>query len=125
MNTEKIIKKLKTKYPKKNIVQNKDEKGEITEIVCEIEPTADHSDWSKAIVVLNKSMPHKHKITTEEYIVKKGVLKLFINGEPILLKEGESYVVRAGNIHNAIGKETWFECISKPGWRVEDFIAVG
>ncbi len=121
MDVEKVIKQLKKKYPNKSIVQNKNKKEIVTEILCEIEPTNEHPDWSNAIVVLDESTKHYHNETTETYKVLKGTLNLFVDNEKIILNKKDTYTITPNKVHHATGNETWFECRSKPGWKFEDY----
>ena len=38
-------------------------------MICEVEPTSDHADYSVAIAVIDQSHPHAHRVSTEEYEV--------------------------------------------------------
>jgi len=120
MNANRVIEKLKTKYPSKRIIKNN--KLNPTEIVCEIEPTKDHPDYSIAIAVIDKLIPHFHKKTLEEYEVLKGTLTLFIGSKKIILNEGEKYTIPLNTIHHAEGHETWIKTTSRPGWTKEDHL---
>jgi mannose-6-phosphate isomerase-like protein (cupin superfamily) len=122
MNTTKIIKELKTKYPGKFILKNNEKNP--TEIICEIEPTQDHPDYSIAIAVIDKSILHFHKKTIEEYEVLKGTLTLFVGSKKIILNEGEKYTIPLNTIHHAEGHKTWIKTTSRPGWTKEDHILV-
>lgn len=122
MNTNKVIAELEKKYPGKTIIKN-DEKNP-TEILCEIEPTGDHSDYSIAIAVIDKSIPHYHQHTTETYRILEGSLNLYLNEEKKHLKKGESYTIKPGIQHYAEGKETWIEATSHPGWTLNDHIVL-
>lgn len=120
MKVQEIIKELQTKYPGKNIIKNREDNT--TEILCEIEPAEKHPNYSKAISVLYKSLPHFHNKTTETYKVLKGNLVLHVGNEIIKLNEGNSYITKPGNVHWAEGDETWIECSSEPGWTSKDHI---
>ena len=122
MNVKKIIQKLSTKYPGKFILKNNEENP--TEIVCEIKPTQDHPDYSIAMAIIDKSIPHYHKKTLEEYEVLKGTLTLFVGSKKIILNEGEKYTIPLNTIHHAEGHETWIKTTSRPGWTKEDHILV-
>lgn len=122
MNAEKIINQLMEKYPGKKIVMNKAEDGKVVEILCEIESTSVHPEWSLAIVIADRSKSHKHLKTTESYKVTKSTLKVFIDGEEKTLHEGDSVTIEPGQVHYVTGDETWFECKSEPGWTIEDHI---
>jgi len=122
MNTSKVIRELEQKYTGKKIVKNQEENP--TEILCEVEPTKEHPDHSLAIAVIDKSIPHVHKKTTEVYRIIKGKLKLYVDEKVINLNEEDKYEIEAGRVHWAEGKETWLECYSKPGWTFEDYILI-
>jgi mutator protein MutT len=121
MNVQKVIKQLKDRYPDKAIIQNKNALGEVTEIICETEPTFDHPDWSDSVVVLDKSPKHLHLEITEHYKVIKGELDVFVNDEKVALQEGETIELDPGKVHYAIGNETWLGCRSEPGWIPGDY----
>ena len=120
MNQEKIIAELTAKYPEKHIIKNDEE--EPTEILCEVKATEDHPTFSMAVAVIEKSIPHFHKHSTEEYTVIKGELVLHIGNQSIPLHPGETFIIPPGKIHWAEGNETWVSCFSQPGWTLEDHI---
>jgi mannose-6-phosphate isomerase-like protein (cupin superfamily) len=123
MNSNKVRKELKEKYPNCTIFENKID-GEVVEILCEVDPSTEHEEYSLAIAIIDKSLPHFHKESVEIYKIIKGELTLYIDGESINLKEGESYTIKTNKIHWAEGNETWIECYSEPGWKFEDHILV-
>jgi len=120
MNQEKVMKELSEKYPGKQIIKNDIEIP--TEIICEVKSTVDHPSFSQAIAVVDRSLPHLHKKSTEEYSVIRGELFLFVDGKKIFLKEGDTYIIHPHQIHWAQGNETWVSCFSQPGWKQEDHI---
>lgn len=122
MNKEAIIRQLNHKYPGKKIIYNHPD--DPTEIICEIEPTQDHPGYSKAIAVIQQSLPHYHRYLTETYTVIEGLLVLHIDGQVIKLKKGDQYTITPNQIHYAKGKSAWIECYSKPGWYIEDHIII-
>ena len=118
MNVRPVKEELQNKYPDKNVVVNN-----TGEIICEISPGKEES---VAIAVIDKSLPHFHKVTTETYEVIKGKLDLYCDGIKHTLNVGDKFVVNPGSIHYAEGKETWIKCFSKPGWSPKDhFLAKG
>lgn len=127
MNVKAVVKELKRKYPGKTIIENKNEQGITTEIVCEIETTSDHPEYSTAIAVIDSAIIHYHKKLTETYKVLKGELKIFkydknkIEYKEHVVKEGESIVINPGEIHSNLGNEIWVEVFSKPGWTIDDY----
>jgi mannose-6-phosphate isomerase-like protein (cupin superfamily) len=122
MNVNKIVKQLKKKFPNKTIIENKNNKGITTEVICEIEPTSQHPTYSTAIAIIDSSTLHYHKKTTETYEVIKGVLKIFIKNKEYVLEKGEKIVIKPGQIHSNVGKETWVRVYSEPGWMIDDYI---
>jgi mannose-6-phosphate isomerase-like protein (cupin superfamily) len=122
MNKRQIITELEEKYPGKTIICLPEDNP--TEILCEIESTADHPEYSNAISVIDSSVPHYHNKLTETYKVLKGSLKVFVDDKEHSLSEGAELVIKPKQIHYAIGDETWIECRSAPGWVPEDHILV-
>jgi len=120
MNTEKVINELSLKYPGKKIIKINEENP--TEIICEVDPSSEHPEKSIAIAVINRSEPHYHKKSTEIYRIIKGELNLIVDNKEYNLKENDVYTIHPGEIHYAIGSETWVEVISEPGWTLEDHI---
>jgi mannose-6-phosphate isomerase-like protein (cupin superfamily) len=120
MNSIDVVKKLNKKYPGKKIIKNDEDNP--TEILCEAEPTTDHSEYSLAIAVIDKCVPHIHEKSIETYKVIKGKLTLYIDGKKYELDEDEEKVIKPGQTHWAHGNETWVECYSEPGWTFEDHI---
>ncbi len=118
MNITNVIEELKKKYPKKRILLN--DRQNCTEILCEIDPTSLHPNYDVAIAVIDKTIAHYHDLSEETYKVIKGVLSLSIEGKKFVLNEGQSMVIKPGQIHEATGNETWIQCTSKPGWKKKD-----
>jgi mannose-6-phosphate isomerase-like protein (cupin superfamily) len=124
MNLKKVISELKEEYPGGKIIENKNDDGVTTEVICELD-----SDDRKsiAIAVIDSSVIHYHRIITETYRVLKGSLTVFkYDQEEKLYKEheiggGESIEIKPGEIHSNLGDETWIEVISEPPWRPGDF----
>src|SRR3989344_9675092 len=113
MNIKKIIKKLRFKYPGKEIIL--DPQDNPTEIICEREPTADHPERSIALAIVGKSKPHYHKKSEEVYEAVKGILIVYKNGKKIILKEGGKITIAPKTIHYVEGNEAWFLTYSEPG----------
>lgn len=124
MDSEKVLKEVREKYPGKNVVCFPNDESP-TEIIVELEPSTEHPERSLALAIVGKSEPHYHKVSTEVYEVTKGTLLLTIEGKTHTLKEGEKMTIKPNQVHNAEGKgETWFLTHSKPGWKFEDHIIV-
>lgn len=115
MNKVEIINKLKELYPKANIVLD-DEKNP-TEIIAE-------TDSSKgiAVAVIDKSIAHHHNYTKERYVIQRGSFDLFVDGIKHELNEGDVFDIEPGQVHWAIGSQTWVEIIATPPWSIEDHI---
>ncbi len=122
MNRTKIIEDLKKEYPGKKIIL--DPPNNPSEIICEINPTADHPEKSIALAVVGKSKPHYHKKSTEVYEAVKGTLIVYKEGKKYILKKGEKLTIEPRIVHHAEGDETWFLTYSEPGWTYEDHILI-
>ncbi len=120
MKINEVIDELRKSYPQKTILLN--DKHNLTEILCEVEPTSRHPEYSIAVAVIDKTEPHHHKVTTEIYEVVRGELDLNVNGKVYHLAEGQSFTVQPGEIHSATGAETWVKVTSKPGWVHKDHV---
>lgn len=120
MNSRQVINQLKEKYPGKNIIALPENKP--TEILCEVDPTSEHPEYSNAVAIIDKSKPHTHHKTAETYKVIKGKLILHVGEKSKELNVGDTHTIKPGNVHWAEGNETWVECYSEPGWTFEDHI---
>jgi len=123
MNSKKIIKELQNKYPDKEVILDPPENP--TEIICELEPTSDHTERSIALAIVGISKRHYHKKSTEIYEAVKGILTVYKGGKKFVLHEGEKITIEPNIIHYVEGDEAWFLTYSKPGWTFEDHIVVG
>jgi len=122
MNKTKICDELNKQYPGKTIICLPADNP--TEILCEIDPSSLHPDYSVAVSVIDRSITHVHKVTTEEYEVVKGSLDLYINGDKHILNQGDLITIKPGQKHWAEGNETWIKATSHPGWTPEDHILI-
>jgi mannose-6-phosphate isomerase-like protein (cupin superfamily) len=122
MDVNKITLQLQSQFPGKTIIKVPERSP--GEILCEVDPTSEHPEYSKAIAIIDRSIPHVHYETKETYKVLKGSLVVHISGVEYPLKEGESIVIEPDKIHWAEGKETWVECYSEPGWRIDDHVRI-
>ncbi len=118
MNVQKVIAKLKKLYPGKNIIVNSPEFP--LEIVCEIDPISQ----TRAVAVIDFARPHFHKKNTEIYEVIRGELVVYLQGETMILHKGERIEIKPNSVHSAVGKETWINVYSDPGWSLKDHILV-
>lgn len=122
MKINEVLDELKKTYPGKKIILN--DKNNLTEILCEIDPAHLHPAYSVAVSVIDQTVPHYHEKITETYEVLKGELDLLVEGKPFHLKPGESLTIQPKEIHSAKGNETWIKCTAKPAWNPRDHIRV-
>ncbi|MEP7103088.1 MAG: cupin domain-containing protein [Candidatus Dojkabacteria bacterium] len=120
--SERILKELSDKFPNKRAW---DVDGRGLHFVSEVEPVEEHPEYDKAVEVIISSKPHKHLKMTQYYTILKGNLKLYIDNNPIHLREGDKYIIKPSQIHWAKSDdESWVEIYSEPGWTKEDHIIV-
>jgi len=120
MRINEVIEELKKTYPGKTIILN--DKNNLTEILCEVDPPSAHADYSVAVSVIDSTIPHYHNESTEVYEVLRGEIDLTVDGKTFHLKKGESMTIQPGEIHSAKGDETWIKCTAKPAWKITDHI---
>ena len=94
MDSKRVIEELEKKYPNKKIIKN--DENNPTEILCEVEPSTNHSEYSLAVAVIDKNFPHVHKNSEEIYKVIKGKLVLFVDDKKHELEKGEKLVIKTG-----------------------------
>ena len=124
MNIQKVLRELREEYLGKDIFQNKDENGSVIEVICEIEPSSEHPDYSVAIAVVDTIDAHVHHVSIETYEILRGQLVLQKDGEEHILEKGDTIEIRPKEVHGGIGEEVWIKVTSKPGWTLEDHILV-
>jgi mannose-6-phosphate isomerase-like protein (cupin superfamily) len=122
MNTTQVIAQLQAQYPGKAIFKNNEPNP--TEIICEIEPSSDHPDYSVAIAVIDQSIPHYHQHTEETYEVIRGELTLHLDDQTFMLYPGGTYNIKPGIHHWAEGQEVWIKTTARPGWTPKDHILI-
>jgi mannose-6-phosphate isomerase-like protein (cupin superfamily) len=122
MKVKQLVVEVKKKYPDNDVFVTNE--NSFQEIICEIDPSSTHPKRSTALAIVGKSIPHKHKFTTEVYRVIKGRLTLFIDGKKFVLNKGDSKKIAPEKIHYAQGKEVWFYTYSTPGWSPTDHFTV-
>lgn len=118
MNVERVITELRSQYPDKKI--EKIPPDNPSEIICETDPTIDHTEWSVAVAVVDSSYPHFHHKSQETYEVLKGQVRLYVGDKDHVLKEGETYTIEPENVHWATGNSAWVKVKSVPGWTPQD-----
>lgn len=122
MNIGKVVAKLKEDYPGRNIIFNDEQNP--TEIVCEFQPTSENPEQSAIVAVVDKIIPHYHKVSTEVYEVLSGPVTLYVDNQKHILQNGETFEIKPGKVHYAVGNEAWIRCTSTPGWTPEDHLLV-
>ena len=122
MNVKKVTTELQQKYLGKKIICLPEDNP--SEIICEIEPVSEHPDYSVAIAVIDKTAAHYHQKTTENYEIVSGALTLIVDGQKHEMKAGDGLTINPGQIHSAIGNQTWIKCTSRPAWIPEDHLSV-
>jgi len=122
MNVKKVIEELQQKYPGKKIICLPENNP--SEIICETEPADKHSDYSVAISIIDKTAAHYHQKTTEIYEIISGSLTLIVDNQKHEMKAGDTLTINSGQIHSAVGKQTWIKCTARPAWIPEDHLLV-
>lgn len=120
MTAQDVIVHFEKEYPGKKILSLP--KDNPTEILCEVDPSTGHADYSIAVAAIKSLAPHYHNKSVETYEVIKGDLELHVDGEMRKLLEGESYVIQPGQVHYAKGEFALVKVTSRPGWTFEDHI---
>jgi quercetin dioxygenase-like cupin family protein len=121
-NAEAVITWFKKTYPGKNIVALP--AGGPAEIICEIDPTAQHPEVNMAVAAIKQSAPHYHKKAVEEYEVLAGKLTVFVDKDIRQLEKGQRVEIRPGQVHYAKGEWVLIKVTSRPGWLPEDHFLV-
>jgi len=114
MDARKILEALEEEFPGKTILALPEDDPK--EIICEVEPSADHPEHSIAIAYIDESVPHRHPVGIETYEVERGTLILTVEGITYTLNEGESREIQPGQLHSARGNATRVKAHSIPGW---------
>ncbi len=97
-----------------------------SEIICEIDPTSNHADYSIALAAISSSQAHKHILATEEYEVIHGAILLKIGDKIETLYEREKATIPPNTIHSATGVEDFamVKVTSQPGWSPHDHLVM-
>lgn len=120
MTEQEVLAYFAEKYPGKNIVKLPEENPQ--EIICEIDPTANHPGYNVAIAAIKQSVPHHHDHAVEMYEVIKGALVLTVDEDTVHLSEGDTFTVFPPQVHSAKGDFTLVKVRSEPGWTAEDHV---
>jgi mannose-6-phosphate isomerase-like protein (cupin superfamily) len=89
------------------------------EIVLELPGTPEEG---RAIAVIDRSVPHVHRRTTERYDIQEGTLQLHLDGTLLTIGPGESVTILPGQVHWAVGQATRLLVTSWPPWTRDDHI---
>lgn len=123
MNIEKVISEIQEKYP--GVAVFADTENGAAEVIAEIEPTNEHTEYSRGVAVVGKSRAHYHTTLVETYTPINGDLTVYIDNDPHIVKKGEHITIQPGQVHWAEGNEIWFHVTSRPGWKPTDHFRVG
>jgi len=122
VTVQQILNSLKEEFPGKAIIPNSEDNP--TEILCEIDPSKLHPNYSAAIAYVKKSEPHRHIKSVETYEVEEGELDLYLDGVKKVLKKGQTYTISPGVIHWGEGDWVRIRATSTPGWTMGDHVLV-
>lgn len=111
-------------YPNARIIEIPE--GNPLEIICEIDPSEQHPNYSVALAAISASKRHKHATATEAYEVISGTLLMEVDGSFNTLYEREKITVRPGQVHAATSTVDYalVKVTSQPGWTEADHILV-
>ncbi|MDP3771287.1 MAG: cupin domain-containing protein [bacterium] len=96
------------------------------ERIFEFVTAADDQPYGIALVEVQESQPHWHNHTRECYLLVRGCVEVFLDGEPTMLEHfGDRVVIPPGVPHWARavgggGQPAIVTVISKPAWTPED-----
>jgi quercetin dioxygenase-like cupin family protein len=122
MKVNEVLEYLGQNYPGKEVIMLPPD--DPTEILCETEPSAEHSEYSVAIAAIKRSALHRHAVTTETYEIIDGQLDLYIDGEKVTLGPEDVCTVVPGENHYAVGDFALAKVTSHPGWTPKDHILI-
>jgi len=93
--------------------------------VCEVEPTAEHPEYDRAVEVMLQTRPHKHRKMTQRYTILSGTLDLHVDDKTFKLDTRDTFTIHPEEVRWATSKgECWAELYSTPGWTKEEHILV-
>ncbi len=124
MTLEETLHYFQTNYPDAKLVKIPEDNP--LEIICEIEPTQNHPNYSIALAAISISQPHKHFHSTEEYEVIHGAILLKVDEKIQTLYEHEKETILPGRVHSASSVEDFalVKVTSQPGWTQADHILI-
>lgn len=123
MTEQEVMAYFAKNYPGKNLVRLPQQNP--TEIICEVEPSADHPEWNLAIAAILQSEPHYHDHAVEVYEVLRGELELTVDDDTVHLSKGDTFTVFPPQVHFAKGDFTLVKVRSEPGWTADDHVLKG
>jgi len=119
MDLQKVLDYLGGNYPGRNIVMLPQDNPR--EVICELGQSA-NGDESTAIAFVDHSMRHHHNETVEQYEVEEGELRLFLDGQLVILREGQGITILPGTVHWAEGNATRVRVTTIPPWEPGDHL---
>ena len=122
MTLQQVLDYFEKNYPNANV--HKQPESNPLELICEIDPTEGHPNYSVAISAISASVPHKHNVGVEEYEVLSGTILLSVDGTIKTLYEREKATINPGQVHSATSTEGYalVKVTSQPGWTQADHI---
>jgi len=124
MTLQEVLNYFETNYPGSNVV--KVPENNPLELLCEIDPSSKHPQYSVAVAAISLSRPHYHNLSVEEYEVISGALMVDVGGVVKTLYEHEKISIPIRKVHSATSIEGYalVKVTSQPGWTLQDHIEV-
>ena len=122
MTLQEVLDYFEKNYP--NAVVIKLPEDNPLELLCEIDPTENHPNYSTALSAISASKPHYHAVGTEEYEVLHGTILISVDGQIRTMYEREKITIPPGKVHSATSTDGYalVKVTSQPGWTEEDHI---
>ena len=122
MTLNDVLEYFEKNYPNSNVMKLPEDNP--LELICEIDPTSAHPDYSVAISAISSSRRHHHALSTEEYEVLSGTVLIEVDGSIRTLYEHEKITIPPGKVHSATSTEGYalVKVTSQPGWQQADHI---
>ncbi|KPJ85641.1 hypothetical protein AMJ57_02420 [Parcubacteria bacterium SG8_24] len=115
----KVIEDLRREFPDKKVVLLPEDDPQ--EVIVEVWKDFEESC---AVVIIDRSEPHLHHVSWERYGVEAGILTVHVDGETHVVRPGERFYIRPGQVHWAEGDAVRMVVHTWPPWKEEDHILV-
>jgi GrpB-like predicted nucleotidyltransferase (UPF0157 family) len=123
MDVERIARQLRDAFPHGTLLRPTD--ANANELIYELEPGAEHPEYSKAVAVIERIPGHFSRRSTLRFTVLRGTLKLFPHGELRVLNVGDTCEIEPYVFFWAEADEACVEVFGTPAWTVQDRRFVG